>query len=328
MSSGRGWVMTPEEKAAALAEAKTRGLPDGWRVELDKRKRRKWIAPNNRSCDSIPKALAISVELGMLPADTVLPKPMPKRKRGRPPKSKNSKVVNRKKKARKPARQPKISLDLTQPIDNENPTNNEDIEEEEVSESEDEVDKPHSKKTKREKSKKKKMNKNTPLNKRMRADSNDSCNQENNSEGEVEEHESEEEKEVEMEDPTDPETSLQYGSSYLTTVHWDPVSPACKKIGWRIRVSDDKQGDWKVGRIVRYDPCTHKHKIKFTEKSRLGDKVDDENCAWLYLRMEEGVQISTRLVWAHVKGYAWWPAMVVESDIHPAREGYINVEFF
>lgn len=33
--STRGWVMTPEEKAAALAEAKTRGLPDGWRVELD-----------------------------------------------------------------------------------------------------------------------------------------------------------------------------------------------------------------------------------------------------------------------------------------------------
>ena len=29
--------MTPEEKAAALAEAKGRGLPDGWRVELDVR---------------------------------------------------------------------------------------------------------------------------------------------------------------------------------------------------------------------------------------------------------------------------------------------------
>jgi hypothetical protein len=29
--------MTPEEKAAALAEAKKRGLPDGWRVELDVR---------------------------------------------------------------------------------------------------------------------------------------------------------------------------------------------------------------------------------------------------------------------------------------------------
>ena len=37
MSTGRGWVMTPEEKAAALAEAKGRGLPDGWRVELDVR---------------------------------------------------------------------------------------------------------------------------------------------------------------------------------------------------------------------------------------------------------------------------------------------------
>jgi hypothetical protein len=27
--------MTPEEKVAALEEAKSRGLPDGWSVELD-----------------------------------------------------------------------------------------------------------------------------------------------------------------------------------------------------------------------------------------------------------------------------------------------------
>ena len=27
--------MTPEEQATALQEAKARGLPDGWRVELD-----------------------------------------------------------------------------------------------------------------------------------------------------------------------------------------------------------------------------------------------------------------------------------------------------
>ena len=27
--------MTPEEQAIALQEAKARGLPDGWRVELD-----------------------------------------------------------------------------------------------------------------------------------------------------------------------------------------------------------------------------------------------------------------------------------------------------
>ena len=35
MSTSRGWVMTPEEQLVALEEAKGRGLPDGWRVELD-----------------------------------------------------------------------------------------------------------------------------------------------------------------------------------------------------------------------------------------------------------------------------------------------------
>jgi hypothetical protein len=29
------WVMTPVEQMVALEEAKARGLPDGWRVELD-----------------------------------------------------------------------------------------------------------------------------------------------------------------------------------------------------------------------------------------------------------------------------------------------------
>jgi len=130
MSTGRGWVMTPEDKVAALKEAKSRGLPDGWSVELDKRKRRKWIAPNNRSCDSIPKALAISVELGMLPADTVLPTSQPKRKRGRPPSSKmmskSNKLKNRKKPGRKPGRKPKIALDLTKDPGNEMPHDTDD----------------------------------------------------------------------------------------------------------------------------------------------------------------------------------------------------------
>ena len=31
----RGTELTPEEVAAALAEAKARGLPDGWKVSLD-----------------------------------------------------------------------------------------------------------------------------------------------------------------------------------------------------------------------------------------------------------------------------------------------------
>mmetsp|Transcript_19405 Transcript_19405/g.48327 ORF Transcript_19405/g.48327 Transcript_19405/m.48327 type:complete len:1968 (+) Transcript_19405:387-6290(+) len=318
MSTGRGWVMTPEEKAAALAEAKTRGLPDGWRVELDKRKRRKWIAPNNRSCDSIPKALAISVELGMLPPDTVLPKSAAKRKRGRPPKSKSGK--NDKKKKKKPGRKPKISLDLTKPAGHDG------SDDEEESDSDDEVEEA-SKKRKSSKSKKKKSEKKESA-KRSRAESNVSSNAEGDGEEGEDAENSDDEQELEVEEPTDPETSLDFGSSYLTTVHWDPENPACKKIGWRIRIADDKHGDWKVGRIVRYDPCTHKHKIQFTDKPRAADKVDNENCTWLYLRMEEGVQISTRLVWAHVKGYAWWPAMAMESDVNPNKEGYISVEFF
>lgn len=40
---------------------------------VQKRRRRKWIAPNGKSCDSIPKAIAISVEIGLLPPDTEIP---------------------------------------------------------------------------------------------------------------------------------------------------------------------------------------------------------------------------------------------------------------
>mmetsp|Transcript_4661 Transcript_4661/g.5271 ORF Transcript_4661/g.5271 Transcript_4661/m.5271 type:complete len:2005 (+) Transcript_4661:174-6188(+) len=349
MSTARGWVMTPEEKTAALEEAKGRGLPDGWSVELDKRKRRKWIAPNNRSCDSIPKALAISIELGMLPADTVLPTTQPKRKRGRPPKGKLS---NR----RKPGRKQKIALDLTQPISsipgneirldhaNVNETDDEhdhedenegDVDEDaDADEDEDEDEKPKKihglellKKKKKKKSGDGLKNESGTMPKLSSAKrAPNDCN--DREEDEDDNTEEEKEKEIEMEPPTDPETTLEYGKSYLTTVHFDPDSPAYKNIGWRIRISDDKHGDWKVGRIVRYDPCTHKHKIKFLDKPRSLDRVDHENCAWLHLRMEEGVQISTRLVWAHVKGYAWWPAMVMESDVHTTREGYVNVEFF
>jgi len=279
-------------------------------LPLKKRKRRKWIAPNNRSCDSIPKALNISVELGLLPPDTVVTKGPSKKKRGRPPKTKGDKSRKKKKKDRKSGSKPKISLDLTKPIGSDDENGEAD-----ASDSDNE--------TKESTRKKKKTAKKT-----AKKRSNGSSNQEeSNDESEQEEPTSDEEK-LELEAPTDPETSLEYGASHLTTVHWDPRNPACQKIGWRIRISDDKSGDWKVGRIVRYDPCTHKHKVKFSDEPRAVDKVDDENCAWLYLRMEEGVQISTRLVWAHVKGYAWWPAMVMESDINPARKGYANVEFF
>lgn len=143
-----------------------------------------------------------------------------------------------------------------------------------------------------------------------------------------EEDEEDDDDDEEMEPPTNPEDTLNVKASHMTTVHWDPMSAPGKKIGWRIRIADDKQSDWKEGRIVRYDPCTHKHKVQFQEKTRSIDRVDQDNCAWIHLRMEDGVQVANRLVWAHVKGYAWWPAMVMSSDVHKTREGYLNVEFF
>ena len=140
---------------------------------------------------------------------------------------------------------------------------------------------------------------------------------------------SDEEEDTSMEPPTDPDTALEPGHSHLTTVHWDPNGENGQTIiGWKIRVSDDKTGDWKEGRVVFYDPCTHKHRIQFVNEPRQCDKVDKDNCAWLHLRMEDGVQMATKLVWAHVKGYAWWPAMVMESDVSRVREGYVSVEFF
>ena len=232
---------------------------------FQKRKRRKWIAPNGRTCDSIPKALSMSVEMGLLPADTVIihhPK-----KRGRPPKS--------------PTKKQKIALDLTQPTVNR-----------------------HSKAYVK------------------RSDMEDYPDEEEDEEEDVSDDEDD------MEPPTDPEVTLYLKGSHLTTVHWDPTGPMGRKVGWKIRIADDKESDWKEGRIVRYDPCTHKHKVQFVEGPRSGEAVDSDNCAWIHLRMEDGVQVGSRLVWAHVKGYAWWPAMVMESDFSRSREGYVSVEFF
>lgn len=268
------WEMTAEDRANALAEAKARGVPEGWTVELDKRKRRKWIAPNGRTCDSIPKALSMSVEMGLLPPDTVIVH-HPKR-RGRPPKPS---INNNNKK-------PRLSLDLTQPT----------------------VDR-HSKAY-------------------VKTKENEDDVEGGEHEEEEDEEEDDEDEEEEMEPPTNPETTLNLKGSHLTTVHWDPNGAMGAKVGWRVRIADDKHSDWKEGRIIRYDPCTHKHKVQFQDQPRSTDRVDSDNCAWIHLRMEDGVQIAKRLVWAHVKGYAWWPAMVMESDVHQVREGFVSVEFF
>ena len=57
---------------------------------------------------------------------------------------------------------------------------------------------------------------------------------------------------------------------------------------------------------MRYDPHTHKHKIEFSK--------NNSSC-WIWLRNEQhNLQLATRMVWAHVKGYAWWPALVMEAN--------------
>lgn len=133
-------------------------------------------------------------------------------------------------------------------------------------------------------------------------------------------------------DPMDPETALDVAgmgigerkaSCLPTTVHWDPNSPDGKKIGWKMKIM--VKSKWYEGRVIRYDPCSHKHKVQL-------DAV--KKPFWIWLRNEQhNIQVATRLVWALVKGYAWWPALVMEgnstanTDVSN-REGFVTTEFF
>ena len=153
---------------------------------------------------------------------------------------------------------------------------------------------------------------------------------------------------------SDPEISLDIPPDYdgesskshkhnrcLGTVHWNPNSSDGAKVGYRIRVYDfgsSKQGCWKHGRIVRYDPISHKHKVVF-----FGDTDNDENDEekWLMLK-NENIQLGGSFVWALVKGFAWWPAQILHCHFgrqkpgsnvrdlttQPVRDGYVLVEFF
>ncbi len=158
---------------------------------------------------------------------------------------------------------------------------------------------------------------------------------------------------------SDPETSLEIPPDYdesnasssrkfnrcLGTVHWDPNSIDGSKVGHRIRVfefkdlkSSSSAGYWKHGRIIRYDPVSHKHKVVFFGQT---DNDDEEEEEWLMLK-NENFQLGGNFVWALVKGFAWWPAQVLHchfgkakpnSDVkdlttQPVRDGYVLVEFF
>lgn len=136
---------------------------------------------------------------------------------------------------------------------------------------------------------------------------------------------------------TDPETALDVSEGKVSTVHWDPTEG--NKIGWKARLLSGPS--IQDGRVTQYDPYSHKHKIEFD--------LDEENCfedanvqkkkrknkkstsVWLRLQHSD-IQLARRLVWAHVKGYAWWPAMVMEltsidSSLAGPREGYVFVHF-
>ena len=68
-------MFTPEEAAIAIEEASARGLPNGWTVHWDNKKRcRIWVSPcGRRKCDGIPEALAVSVKMGLLEANKMPP---------------------------------------------------------------------------------------------------------------------------------------------------------------------------------------------------------------------------------------------------------------
>ncbi|CAJ1970023.1 unnamed protein product [Cylindrotheca closterium] len=63
--------LTQEEKDAAHAEAKRKGLPEGWRLEYDNRRGCKaWISPcGSRRCYTVGKAVAWSLGKGLIRLD-------------------------------------------------------------------------------------------------------------------------------------------------------------------------------------------------------------------------------------------------------------------
>lgn len=184
--------------------------------------------------------------------------------------------------------------------------------------------------------------------------------QKNSNDNNDDDDEKDEESEEEEEDdgpplvPMDAETTLDVYSPILpaavtrkeatlpSTVHWDPHSPNGRKIGWKVKIENTARRDaaagWIDGRVVRYDPHTHKHKIEFSttkittaSSDNINNKGKKKQHCWIWLRNEQhNIQLASRMVWAHVKGYAWWPGLVMESNADQAKtkEGYVLIEFF
>jgi hypothetical protein len=148
--------------------------------------------------------------------------------------------------------------------------------------------------------------------------------------------------------PMDPETTLDVyhplpvdrkDTPLPNSVHWDPNNMNGRIVGWRVKINH-KNSTWIDGRVIRYDPYTHKHKVQYWTRTTDNFGEDDKDVdivtkqkkyTWIWLRNEQhDLQLATRMVWAHVKGYAWWPALVMESNSNTSKtkEGYVSIEFF
>jgi hypothetical protein len=126
-------------------------------------------------------------------------------------------------------------------------------------------------------------------------------------------------------------------SSLALILNWNPSSWYAKVIGCRIRVHESSTDTWAEGRIVMWDPITQKHKVQYNHNKSHHQRTTTNHHQWIYLADSKvtTVQIATRIVWAHVKGFPWWPAQVMEAmgnnlptSIKPANSTMVVVEFF
>jgi PWWP domain len=172
------------------------------------------------------------------------------------------------------------------------------------------------------------------------------------SDAEDSESEGEEEETGPPPEPLDPEVTLDADSfsekvanGMPTTVHFSPKDPDCRRIGWKVRIVLEGHNRWVDGRVVRYDPHSHKHKIVLenttSDGGRListgGMKSQPQLECWIWLRNEEhNLHLAVDIVWAKVKGYAWWPALIREpvsvrnsdGDSPSRADRHVQLEFF
>jgi len=275
--------LSAEESAKALKDAEAKGLPKGWSVKLDKRRRRKWIAPNGKSCDSIPKAIAISIDIGLLPPDTPIPFSNKKRAASKDPPS-GGKTASKKSKTTTTKLQPSSKLpSLKKPGRPKKSSSS---------------SKPGRPKLSSSSSSSSVCNKLSP---KLTNATKDDDNKKNKEENYIDDdhsttkrteykdnYEVEDEKEYDDDEEdddddyddvvSDPEESLEPFSANKT-VHWDPEGPMGRMVGWKIRIWDTKI--WRDGRIILYDPYTNKHKVKMFVNTISG--LDKTQCIWLRL---------------------------------------------